>query len=162
MDRLWAPWRTEYISKVHSTKGCIFCSKPKQKDDKKNRVIERTRHSFSILNIYPYNNGHIMVVPFRHVDSLAKLSGEELADLMGLLNRTQDLLAKVLKPDGFNIGINMGRAAGAGVKGHIHIHVVPRWVGDVNFMPVFTSTKVISQSLDSLYILMKKCSRGKK
>jgi ATP adenylyltransferase len=103
-----------------------------------------------------------MVVPYRHVNSLTKLNDEELLDLLRLQNRMQQLLVKALRPDGFNIGINIGRAAGAGVKGHVHIHIVPRWNGDVNFMPVFSSSKVISQSLDSLYSMLKKCSREKK
>lgn len=162
MDRLWAPWRTEYISKVDSMKGCIFCSKLKAGGDKAARIIERSRHSFSILNIFPYNNGHLMVVPYRHVSDLTKLSDEELLDICRLLNRTQKMLEKALKPDGFNIGVNIGRSAGAGVKGHVHIHIVPRWNGDVNFMPVFTGSKVMSQSLDSLYAKLMKCSRAKK
>lgn len=162
MERLWAPWRNKYIIKVGSLKGCIFCSKPKAGKDRKNYIVARTRRSFSILNLYPYNNGHMMVVPYRHVDNLAKLEKEEIADLIDLLNRTQELLSKALNPDGFNIGINLGRAAGAGVKDHVHIHIVPRWVGDANFMPVSASTKVISESLGALYGRLLKCSRVKK
>ncbi len=162
MDRLWAPWRTKYITKVNSLKGCIFCSKPKSGKDRKNYIIARTRHSFSILNLYPYNNGHMMIVPNRHVGSLTKLTREEIADLMCLLIATQELLSKTMHPDGFNIGINVGRAAGAGIKNHVHIHIVPRWFGDSNFMPVASSTKVISESLGTLYDRLVKCSRGKK
>ena len=162
MDRLWAPWRTKYITKVNSLKGCIFCSKPKSGKDAKNYIVARSRHSFSVLNLYPYNNGHMMVVPYRHVDSLTKLKKEELADLICLLNATQELLSKTMGPDGFNIGINVGRAAGAGIKNHVHIHIVPRWFGDANFMPVASSTKVISESLGALYDRLTKCSRGKK
>lgn len=162
MERLWAPWRTKYITRAANMKGCVFCRKLKAKNDCAAYIIERSRHSFSILNIYPYNNGHIMIVPYRHVDDLTKLNEEEISDMMALLNRTQKLLTKKLRPDGFNIGINIGRAAGAGIKNHVHIHIVPRWVGDVNCMPVFTSTKVISQSLDALYGLLTKCSRAKK
>jgi len=162
MDKLWAPWRTGYITKVSSMKGCIFCSKPKSRNDRKNYIFSRTRHSFSILNLYPYNNGHMMIVPYRHVDSLTKLNKEEIADLIDLLNRTQELLSDTMNPDGFNIGINVGRAAGAGVKDHVHIHIVPRWVGDVNFMPVSASMKVISESLGALYGRLMVCSRAKK
>lgn len=162
MDKLWAPWRTKYISKIGSMKGCIFCSKPKARNDRKDYIVARTRHSFSILNLYPYNNGHMMIVPYRHVDSLTKLNKEEIADLIDLLNRSQELLSDTLNPDGFNIGINVGRAAGAGVKDHIHIHIVPRWVGDANFMPVSASTKVISESLGALYGRLIRCSRAKK
>lgn len=162
MDKLWAPWRSAYITKVSSIKSCIFCSKPKAKKDEVNRIISRTRYSFSILNIYPYNNGHIMVAPYRHVNDLSKLRKEELLDLVLLTTETQKLLEKALEPDGYNIGINIGRAAGAGYKDHIHIHIVPRWVGDVNFMPIFSSTKVISESLDALYARLKKCLRAKR
>ena len=162
MDRLWAPWRIKYIIKMSSMKGCIFCSKPKARNDRKNYIVSRTRHSFSILNLYPYNNGHMMIVPRRHVDSLTKLNKEELSDLIDLLNRTQELLSDAMNPDGFNIGINVGKAAGAGVKDHVHIHIVPRWAGDVNFMPVSASMKVISESLGSLYRKLITCSHAKK
>ena len=162
MDRLWAPWRIKYIIKMSSMKGCIFCSKPKARNDRKNYIVGRTRHSFSILNLYPYNNGHMMIVPYRHVDSLTKLNKEEIADLIDLLNRTQELLSDTMNPDGFNIGINVGKAAGAGVKDHIHIHIVPRWAGDANFMSVSASTKVISESLGALYRKLIKCSHAKK
>lgn len=162
MNKLWAPWRSEYINKVGSMRGCIFCSKPKVRDDERNYIVTRTRHSFSILNLYPYNSGHMMIVPNRHVGSLIKLNREEISDLIGLLNRTQELLTVVMKPDGFNIGLNVGRAAGAGVKNHVHIHIVPRWIGDSNFMPVLGSTKVMSESLDALYERLMKCARGKK
>ena len=162
MDKLWEPWRSKYITKVGSIKGCIFCSKPKSKKDRTNHIICRSRHSFSILNIYPYNNGHMMVVPYRHVNDIAKLNDEEILDLMHLLKSSQELLSKTMHPDGYNIGINIGRAAGAGLKDHVHVHLVPRWVGDSNFMPVFTSTKVISESLNALYDKLKKCSRARK
>lgn len=162
MDKLWAPWRSKYITKVGSIKECIFCSKPKSKKDKANHIVFRSRHSFAILNIYPYNNGHIMIVPYRHVNDITKLSDEEIIDIMHLLRKSQELLSKTMNPGGYNIGINVGKAAGAGLKDHAHIHLVPRWVGDVNFMPVFASTKVISESLDALYDKLKKCSRVKK
>lgn len=161
MDRLWAPWRIKYISGINSVKGCIFCTKPKAKKERANYIICRTPHSFSMLNLYPYNNGHIMVVPFRHVDDISKLSEEEMVDLMNLLKKMQAVLSKTLKPDGYNIGINIGRAAGAGFQGHLHIHIVPRWVGDSNFMPSLSATKVISESLDALYDRLIKCLRDK-
>jgi len=163
MDKLWAPWRTKYITGIKNAKGCIFCSKPKEGKDGKNYIVARARHSFSILNLYPYNNGHMMVVPNRHVNNLSKLGRDELVDLMALLNDTQKLLQKTINPDGFNIGINIGKAAGAGIKDHVHIHIVPRWIGDTNFMPVSASTKVISESLDALYGRIKKrCLREKR
>ncbi|KPK42777.1 MAG: HIT family hydrolase [Omnitrophica WOR_2 bacterium SM23_29] len=159
---LWAPWRSKYIKSVKSLKGCIFCSKSKSKKDKLNYVVSRSRHSFSMLNIYPYNNGHLMVAPYRHLKDFSKLTEKELLDLFNLLNESQALLRKALKPDGYNVGINLGRAAGAGYKGHLHIHIVPRWVGDVNFMPIFTSAKVVSESLDALYSKLKRCSNAKR
>ena len=111
----------------------------------------RTKYSFAVLNIYPYNNGHVLVMPFRHVDDLDKLQEKELVDLMNLMTACKKLLKKVLGPKGYNIGINLGRVAGAGFPGHVHIHIVPRWPGDVNFMPVTADIKVISQSLRTLY-----------
>ncbi len=162
MDKLWAPWRSKYISKAGSGKGCIFCSKPKSKRDKANYILCRGPHSFSILNIYPYNNGHMMIVPYRHVNDISKLSDAEILDITRLLKGSQELLSKTMRPDGYNIGMNIGRAAGAGLKDHVHIHLVPRWAGDSNFMPVLTSTKVISESLDALYDRLRKCSRAGK
>ncbi len=162
MDKLWAPWRSKYTKMVKSIKGCIFCSKPKEKKDKSNYIVTRSRHSFLMLNLYPYNNGHIMVAPYRHVKDFSKLTEEEMLDLLKLMKVSQALLSKTLKPEGYNIGINIGKAAGAGYKGHLHIHIVPRWVGDVNFMPVFSSTKVVSESLDALYSNLKRCSAVKR
>ena len=152
MDKLWAPWRVKYITKiVKREKRCVFCAILKQKKDKTNLVITRTKHSYSVLNIYPYNNGHILVMPNRHVSDLSQLQRDEREDLIDLLEATKALLNKVMKPHGYNIGINLGKAAGAGFPNHMHIHVVPRWEGDVNFMPVTGHTKVISQSLKALH-----------
>ena len=152
MDKLWAPWRVKYITKIlKEQKGCVFCRILKEKKDKKNYILTRTKHCFSVLNIYPYNNGHMLILPNRHVDDLGKLTKAERNELFDLLQETQKLLKKVLKPGGYNIGINLGRVAGAGFPGHVHIHLVPRWYGDVNFMPVMSNTKVISQSLKTLF-----------
>ena len=152
MDKMWAPWRAKYITKILKVnKGCVFCNIAKEKKDKKNYIFIRKAYSYAVLNIYPYNNGHSLVLPFRHVDDLRKLKSEERKDLFDLLDTVTALLEKVLKPAGFNIGINLGRAAGAGFPGHVHIHVVPRWPGDVNFMPVLSDTRVVSQSLKILY-----------
>ena len=124
---------------------------------KNNRhVIEKAKHSFSMLNLYPYNNGHVMVAPYRHVRSLELLSDVEIADLMILVIKTKKKLDRLLKPDGYNIGMNLGKVGGAGYAGHLHIHIVPRWVGDTNFMPVMSGTKVISESLDAMLDLLKK------
>jgi ATP adenylyltransferase len=151
MNKLWAPWRIGYIKKIGKEKGCLFCRARLKANDRKHYVFLRTRTSLAMLNIYPYNNGHIMVAPVRHAASLDRLSKEEVTDVMDCLKKAQALLRRVLKPEGFNIGINEGRVAGAGIEKHLHIHVVPRWKGDSNFMPLIAGTKVISQSLESLY-----------
>ena len=152
MDRLWAPWRQAYITKVvKEKKGCIFCRIFKAKKDQNNFIFLRQRHSYAVLNIYPYNNGHVLIVSNRHVNDLDQLTKEEKDNLINVLEETKALLTKVIKPAGYNIGINLGRIAGAGFPGHLHIHLVPRWKGDSNFMPVTAGTKVISQSLKSLY-----------
>ena len=163
MDKLWAPWRVKYITKiVKAPKGCVFCNIYKQKADKKNFVVARSKHAYSVLNIYPYNNGHMLIVPNRHVSDLSQLKREERDDLMDLLEATKALLDKTMKPHGYNVGINLGKAAGAGFPEHIHIHLVPRWTGDVNFMPVTGNTKVISQSLKALHEKLLKESKKKR
>ena len=156
MKKIWAPWRSQFIYS-RKRKGCIFCQGKNAKDDKKHFILERTELSFSMLNIFPYNNGHIMIAPKRHKASMKELNTDELTDLMLLLKKTLKALDKVLKPEGYNIGINEGKIAGAGFPGHVHIHIVPRWSGDTNFMPVLSHTKIISESLDSLYQRLKKC-----
>jgi ATP adenylyltransferase len=155
MDKLWAPWRVKYITKiVKEQKGCVFCRIYKQKKDTKNLIVIRAKHSYAVLNLFPYNNGHMLILPNRHVNDLRKLKKEEREDLMDLLQTVQTLLDKTLKPGGYNVGLNLGRIAGAGFPGHLHFHVVPRWKGDVNFMPVTASTKVISQSLQVLHKIL--------
>jgi ATP adenylyltransferase len=152
MDKLWAPWRVKYVTKIiGKAKGCVFCRMQKAKQDKKNYIFARTKHSFAVLNIYPYNNGHTLIVPNRHVKDLERLTKVEREDLMDLLIYCRKLSDKVLTPAGYNVGINLGRVSGAGIPGHLHIHMVPRWKGDVNFMPVTAETKVISQSLQALF-----------
>jgi ATP adenylyltransferase len=151
MDKLWAPWRVKYIRNIKK-KGCIFCAaRAKPKD----YVVFKTGYSIAMLNIYPYNNGHLLVSPLRHVRSLEQLREEEALDLFKAVKKAKALLNKVLKPHGYNIGINLSRAAGAGIIGHLHVHIVPRWVGDTNFMPALAGVKVISQSLDELHKQLK-------
>ena len=152
MDRLWAPWRIKYI-KAKRGKKCIFCLAVKSK--KQNYVVLKTKHAISLLNIFPYNNGHMMVAPARHVRELSKLKEGEVLDLIRVLNDTKKLLDMVLKPHGYNIGINISDSAGAGIVGHLHIHLVPRWKSDTNFMPALYDTKIISQSLNELYKKLK-------
>lgn len=137
-------------------KGCIFCDFYRKRHDGKNLVVMRSRYCFAVFNRFPYSNGHIMVVANRHVKTLEQLRDEELLDTMKVLIKIQSALKKILRPDGFNIGINLGRFAGAGIEKHIHIHIVPRWAGDTNFMPVLANTKIISQSLQDIYRLTKR------
>ena len=153
MDKLWAPWRSKYLY-LRKNKKCIFCGN-KKPSTKTGYVLEKSEHSFSMLNLYPYNNGHVMVAPYRHVKSLELLTNPELSDLMRLVNRTKLNIDKRLKPHGYNIGMNIGKTAGAGFAGHVHIHVVPRWDGDTNFIPIIGNTKVVSESLDAMHKLLR-------
>jgi ATP adenylyltransferase len=158
-ERLWAPWRIGYIQNKKKEKGCLFCRTYKSKNDTKNLVVARTRHSLALLNLYPYNNGHLMVAPVKHTGSLEFLNEAQTADLMRLVKKFKLVLDRTLKPDGYNIGLNVGRNAGAGIDKHLHIHIVPRWQGDTNFMPALAGTKIISQSLETLYAELIKHSR---
>ena len=151
MNNLWAPWRTDYIKHVRKDKGCLFCRILKSSKDKNNLVLFRTQHALVLLNLYPYNNGHLMVAPKRHIKSLELLKRYEMVDLMEAVRKVIRLLDTTLKPDGYNIGLNIGRVSGAGFDKHLHVHIVPRWWGDTNFMPTVADTKVISESLESLY-----------
>jgi len=154
MDILWAPWRIEYI-KQSKEPGCIFCSKPAENQDKKNFIIYRDTTSFVIMNYYPYNNGHLMIVPFRHTSDLAELTADEKLEMMNLLALSKETLTKTMSPHGFNIGMNLGQVAGAGVKDHLHFHIVPRWNGDTNFMPICGHTKVVSEGLTETWDSLK-------
>lgn len=154
MDVLWAPWRMEFIASGTSAPGCIFCDFPARtgaEADRENLILGRTARSFVIFNKYPYNSGHLMVVPRRHTADFPSLSGEDSLDLHELMGLTVRLLKEQLKPDGFNLGMNLGRCAGAGIADHLHYHVIPRWNGDTNFMPVVTQTKVIVEHLKVSY-----------
>jgi ATP adenylyltransferase len=151
MEHLWAPWRIRYILAAKET-GCFFCRKSQEADDPKNHILIRDRACFALLNTYPYNAGHLMVAPYKHTGKLEELSEQELSELMLLTRRCQQLLAKALKPEGFNIGVNLGRTAGAGVDDHVHFHIVPRWNGDTNYMPVLGDVRVVPQALDEIYV----------
>lgn len=155
MDKLWAPWRSRYLTAItdHKSKGkgCLFCRIAKEENDVANAIFVRKKYCYAVLNIYPYNNGHSLIVPYRHVKDFSQLKTDEKMEFFDLLEYVKRLMVRELKPDGFNIGMNIGKSAGAGVPGHIHMHIVPRWNGDVNFMPVTAQTKVISQSLKELY-----------
>lgn len=153
MKRMWTPWRMEYIlsDKKAPVPGCLFCAKAQENRDRDNLVLRRRERTYTILNLYPYNNGHLMVVPFAHVASVEDLEAETAAEVMREVQHSVAMLRKLMAPDGFNIGINLGRPAGAGVEGHVHVHVVPRWVGDSNFMPVVGDTRLIPEDLASTY-----------
>jgi len=151
MDILWAPWRMSYVSDERQPVGCLFCTVLLAGDDVKHGVLTRGTSAFLMLNAFPYSIGHLMAAPVRHVASPEDLSDEEGLDVMRLCRRALAVLRTVYRPDGFNVGINLGRAAGAGVEGHLHLHIVPRWVGDANFMPVVGSVKVMPESLDETF-----------
>ncbi len=149
MERLWAPWRMEYIgsSREGKDEGCIFCEKPKEGDDEKALILARTELSFGMLNAFPYNSGHLMVAPFRHEGEFGELAAEEAVEMHRLAASGLGALAETMRPQGFNLGWNLGRIAGAGVVDHVHLHVVPRWAGDTNFMPVLADVKVLPEAL---------------
>lgn len=149
MRHLWAPWRMAYILE-EKQEGCIFCKKPMEKKDKKNLILHQSDHAFVIMNKFPYNNGHLMVVPKRHCIDLDQLGEKEFQDLSHLLRASTQVLRRCLHPHGFNIGMNVGRVGGAGEE-HIHFHIVPRWAGDTNFMPVLGETKIIPEYLEKTY-----------
>lgn len=153
LDRLWAPWRSVFVSKRRGG-PCIFCAAWRSRQDRRHHVVARGAEVFAILNRYPYNNGHLMIAPFRHVGTLASLQPAEWAEMLRLVQRLTKRLDNALHPHGFNLGLNLGRVAGAGIPGHLHLHVVPRWIGDTNFFPTVSQTKVISQSIDELYTLL--------
>lgn len=161
-ETLWAPWRLNYI--VSAVKkdaadqpqdGCFLCRYRDDTHDAENYVVDRSEHSLIVLNRFPYNNGHLLIAPREHKASFEELGDTELLDLQVQLRRMVKLLSLVMGADGFNVGLNLGRVAGAGLPGHLHWHIVPRWNGDVNFMPVIGDTKVIPQSLDTLYQLLR-------
>ncbi|MBD3391594.1 MAG: HIT domain-containing protein [Chitinivibrionales bacterium] len=151
MERLWAPWRMPYIQGIGKSDACVFCTAPRENRDRDNLILHRGERVFVILNLYPYNNGHLMAVPYEHVSDCSDLDSETVGELWCLVERGKQALEKAFHPEGFNIGMNLGRVAGAGIDQHVHMHVVPRWNGDTNFMPVTGQTKVLSQGLPDTY-----------
>ena len=151
MERLWTPWRMRYVGGGTTDNACIFCVKPASDDDVAHLILYRGRHAFVIMNLYPYNTGHLMVVPYMHVADLALLSAETRAEMMELVAWTTTAQRRVLHCAGFNIGLNLGSVAGAGVAEHLHIHVVPRWEGDANFMPILANTMVLPELIPITY-----------
>ncbi len=155
MERLYSPWRSQYIENVDNIDGCFLCNAYKSNDDEKHLVLYRGKNCFIIMNLYPYNAGHLMVCPNEHIGDFTALKKEVLHELSELTQLSVKALRKALNPDGFNLGYNLSRAAGAGLEEHIHNHVVPRWIGDTNFMPVIGEVKVISQDLKETYVKIK-------
>ncbi len=156
-ETLWAPWRLSYISTAADSPkpACFLCHYRDETHDAENYVVDRSEHSLIVLNRFPYNNGHLLIAPREHKAELTDLSDSELLDLQRQIRRMVQLLRLVMGAEGFNVGLNLGRVAGAGLPGHLHWHIVPRWNGDVNFMPIVADTKVIPQSLDALYQLLR-------
>lgn len=151
MDVMFTPWRYEYVTTVDEQEGCIFCDKIAQGEDRSNLVLHRGDKCFAMLNLYPYSSGHVMIAPYEHTGTIEGLEPETLSEMMLLCQRCMKALREAYKPDGFNIGINIARVAGAGIYDHVHLHVVPRWSGDANFMPVCAGVKVLPLELDRVW-----------
>lgn len=147
MDQLWAPWRMPYIEQSEPEPGCVFCVKAREESDEENHIVYRGPTCFVMLNLYPYNSGHLMVIPYGHTGALESLPGEVVAEMMTTAQLSVRALTEVMHPQGFNLGVNQGDLAGAGIADHVHLHVVPRWSGDTNFMPVLADAKVIPEML---------------
>lgn len=150
MERLWAPWRMEYILNP-KPEGCIFCLGNDREKDRESLVLHRSDHSFVMMNRYPYCNGHMMVSPYRHISDLGRLTSEEMLDLFATVTLCTRVLSDKFSPQGFNVGINLGKAAGAGVDDHLHLHIVPRWIGDTNYMTVIADVRVMPENLLATY-----------
>ncbi len=154
MERIWAPWRIQYIQ-AEKAENCILCEKPGESSDASNYILYRGEWNFVILNSYPYNPGHLMVAPYRHVAGLEELAEEERNEHFAVVSKSVSVLREILAPGGFNIGINTGKAAGAGIEQHVHTHIVPRWEGDTNFMPVLSDVRVLPEALGDTYEKLK-------
>jgi ATP adenylyltransferase len=151
MDYLWTPWRYAYVTTAEKISGCVFCDLLQAGDDERARIVLRGKHNFIILNTFPYTSGHIMVVPYAHVDELRKLSAEAAHEMMDFSQRLESVLRTLYSPNGINVGMNIGQAAGAGVAGHIHMHMLPRWIADSNFMTVVGESRILPESLEMTY-----------
>jgi len=155
MDYLWTPWRYAYVTGAERATGCIFCDAPKQTDEA-SRIVLRAKHCYLILNTYPYTNGHVMIVPYIHLDQLHQLPTEAAQEMMALSQRMEVVLRSVYHPDGINLGMNLGKAAGAGVAGHLHMHILPRWVADASFISVIAETRILPEALDETWARLRK------
>ena len=151
MDHLFAPWRYAYISNAEAGTDCLLCGLAHSRDDQKALIVHRGRHCFVVLNAYPYTSGHVMIVPYEHLDQLQQLAAPAAEEMMELMQKLEGILRLLYRPDGLNVGMNLGKAAGAGIAGHIHMHVVPRWIADANFISVVGETRVIPEALETTY-----------
>jgi ATP adenylyltransferase len=151
MDYLWTPWRYAYVSGAEKAVGCVFCNAAQADDDEKNLIVHRGKRCFVILNAFPYTAGHVMIVPYAHVDELRKLPPDAATEMMSLSQRLESTLRDLYHPDGVNLGMNIGKAAGAGIAGHIHMHILPRWVADANFMTVVGETRILPEALEETW-----------
>jgi ATP adenylyltransferase len=151
MDHLWSPWRYRYVQKANPADRCIFCDKAAAHEDEKNLIVHRAKHNFIILNMYPYTTGHLMIAPYQHVATVEEAAEDSLTEMILLARDAQRHLREIYRPEGFNMGMNIGECAGAGVAGHIHMHVLPRWKGDANFMSVIGETRVMPEDLTETY-----------
>ena len=155
MDHLWTPWRMEYIQDKKDDNGCVFCKAWGAEEDENNLIFSRGEHVFMILNRFPYTSGHVMCVPYAHVERLDELSQAARIEMIELSNRSCEVLQKVYDPDGFNVGLNLGKMAGAGIDSHLHMHIVPRWLGDTNFMACLGNTRILPESLPETFARVK-------
>jgi len=151
MDYLWTPWRYAYVTTAEKTSNCVFCDLLQLGDDKAARIVLRGQHCFVVLNTFPYTSGHVMIVPYAHLDELRKLPADAAHEMMDLSQRLEEVLRRLYSPNGVNLGMNIGQAAGAGVAGHIHMHILPRWIADANFISVVGETRVLPESLEVTY-----------
>ena len=154
MDKLWAPWRIEYIRSPKED-GCIFCIKSQETNDRNNLVLYRGKEAFILMNLYPYSNGHLMISPYQHTSETDDLSSACNSEIMDMANKSMSILSKTFNAEGFNFGANFGKAGGAGIEEHLHYHIVPRWTGDTNFMPVTGGTRVLVEGLQESWDLLK-------
>ncbi len=159
MDYLFTPWRYAYVSGAVPATGCIFCNAPKETDEK-SLIVHRGTHCYVILNTFPYTNGHVMIVPYVHLDELHKLPVDAAQEMMSLTQRLEAVLRELYRPDGLNLGMNLGKAAGAGVAGHIHMHILPRWVADANFVSVIGETRVLPEALEMTWERVREALRN--
>jgi ATP adenylyltransferase len=151
MDYLFSPWRYAYVSQAHKASGCLFCELPQIGDDQKALIVHRDKYCYVVVNSYPYTSGHVMVVPFQHTDQLLRLSPPGAQEMMELTRRLEGILRDIYHPEGLNLGMNLGKAAGAGVADHLHMHVLPRWTADANFISVIGETRVLPEDLTTTY-----------